>query len=649
MRKPVALTFALTLLAFIACASQQVAAQDWQPISPDELKMTADPNAPGAPAIYLYRQVDRDDGRGTPHETNYARIKILSDEGRKYADIEIPFFKQEGSISALKARTIQPDGRVSVFEGKPFEKTIVKAKGVKVLAKTFTLPDVQVGSIIEYRYTVNLDPAYVFDSRWILSAELFTKFARFSLKPNSAFNIRWSWPSGLPPGAKLPEQQGNIIRLEARNVPAFQTEDYMPPENELKYRVEFVYSEGTLEKEPDKFWKREGKSRYDKFNQFVGRHGAMEHAVSQIVGPADSPELKLQKIYARVQQLKNTSFEREKTEQELKREKQKEPGNVEDVWKAGYGSARQINWLFVALARAAGIEAYSVLISSRNRYFFKKDLMNPNELNDDIVLVKLNGASIYLDPGMAFAPYGYLAWPETGVQGLRLDKDGGEWVQTTMPSSDKSTIERKADLTLTPDGSLEGKLTVTYSGLEALWLRMEQRYEDETSRRTELENQVKEWVPAGIEVELTNKPDWASSSPTLVAEFALKVPGWVSGAGRRGLLPVGLFGSSEKHTFEHAQRSYPVYFHYPYQKKDDITIVFPVGWSIASVPPPVNLDSKAIAYVVKAENDNGKLHIFREFRSDLIGVDVKQYDALRKFYQTVRSGDERQVVVQPGY
>jgi hypothetical protein len=436
--------------------------------------------------------------------------------------------------------------------------------------------------------------------------------------------------------------------MEARNIPGFQVEDYMPPEDELKYRVEFVYSEGGVESEPTKFWRQEDKKRYDKFDHFVNKRGAMEQAVAQITSPGDAPEVKLQKIYARVQQLRNTSFEREKTEQEKKREKQKEAGNVEEVWKLGAGDARQVNWVFIALARAAGFEAYSVYICSRNKHFFKRELMNTNQLNTDVVLVKVNGKDIYLDPGTAFAPYGYLPWQETGVQGMRLDKDGGQWIQTSMPESASSKIERKATLALTPDGSLEGDLTVTYSGLEALWLRMEQREEDETSRTKVLEDQVREWVPTGIEVEPTNKPDWQSSAPTLVAQFKLKVPGWVSAAGRRGLLPVGLFSSMEKHTFEHADRVYPIYFHYPFQRSDDISISFPPGWTVASVPAPVDLDAKAVAYIVKVENEKSTLHITRLLRSDLLAVDVKQYAVLRNFYQT-GSGDERQVVVQPGY
>jgi len=56
----------------------------------------------------------------------------------------------------VRARTIKPDGSSVNFEGKVLDKTIVKGRGVKYHAKTFTLPDVQVGGIIEYYYTAIL-------------------------------------------------------------------------------------------------------------------------------------------------------------------------------------------------------------------------------------------------------------------------------------------------------------------------------------------------------------------------------------------------------------------------------------------------------------------------------------------------------------
>ena len=131
--------------------------------------MTSLPEAPGAPAVVLYRQVDRDDNAKSGNEQNYMRIKILTEEGRKYADVEIPYFHDQGNIIAIRARTVRPDGSIVNFDGKAYDKTIVKARGLKYLAKTFTLPDVQVGSIIEYRYTYDMTENYVYDSHWILS------------------------------------------------------------------------------------------------------------------------------------------------------------------------------------------------------------------------------------------------------------------------------------------------------------------------------------------------------------------------------------------------------------------------------------------------------------------------------------------------
>jgi hypothetical protein len=608
--------------------------------------MAGEPKAPGAPAIYLYRQVDRDDDSGH-REFDYIRIKILTEEGRKYADIDIPFVKEEQKVRNIKARTIQPDGTAAEFTGKIYEKTLVKAKGVKVLAKTFTLPEVHVGTIIDYSYTVELNEGYVYDSRWILSSDLFTKKARFSLKPNNRFGLRWSWPIGLPEGTAIPAKQDGEIRLETQNVPAFRTEDYMPPENSLKLRVEFVYSFYSPETDQTKFWKQQGKGWYAGFDSFVDKKKAMEQAVAGIVSSSDSPEVKLQKIYARVLQIHNLSFEKEKTEQEAKREKLKDRNNVEDVWKLGYGSARAVNWLFIALARAAGMDASCVFVSPRSSYLFDPRALNAAQLNDDVVLVNLQGKDIYLDPGAKFAPFGILPWYETQVQGLALDKDGGKWVQTTLLDSSFAKTERKADLTLSDDGTLEGKLTVTYGGLEALELRTEERDEDDTSRKASLEDLVKESVPAAIEVELTNQPDWTSASPTMVAEYHLKVPGWVSGAGRHAMFPMGLFSANEKYVFEHTDRTHPVYFHHPYFKSDEVTVTLPLGWKVATVPAPVNQDAKAVVYTVKADDNQGVLHINRTLRVDLLWLEQGKYRILRNFFQLVRTGDEQQVVLQP--
>lgn len=625
------------------------AADEWLPISPEELKMTSDPAAPGAPAITLFRQVDRDDSDPrTPHEYNYVRKKIFNEEGRKNADVEIEFVKDLYTIHNIRARTVRPDGSVVNFDGKVFEKEIIKARGLKFLAKTFTLTDVQPGCIIEYHYMIDFAENYVFNSNWILSDDLFTRNAKFTLKPYPQWPLQWSWPNGLPQGTNPPVSEGKIVRMAAQNIPAFQVEDDMPPEGAMKFRVDFIYSEDGFEKEADRFWKRQGKKLYDQAESFANKRKAMEQAVAETVSPSDTPEIKLQKLYARAQRIRNTSYEVQKTEQEQKRAKEKEANNAEDVWKRGYGDEDQITLLFLGLARAAGIEASAVKIATRDDHFFARSLMRARDLHTYVVLVKLNGKELYLDPGAAFTPFGLLPWPETGTPGLKLDKDGGTWITTPSPESAESQITRKADLKLTQEGALEGKLTLTFSGLEASRRRVEFRHEDETNRKKLLEDEVRASIPVGIEVELTNKPDWTNASPTMVAEYSLKVPGWVSGAGRRALMPVGLFSVPEKHICEHAGRVHPLYFHYAAQKVDDITIDLPLGWQVSSLPQAQNNDLKVVAYTLKVEDKKGTLHFERRVRSDLISLEQKYYPALRSFYEGVRTADEQQIVLQPG-
>lgn len=641
------------LVAFvllICCPGSLWAGIEFQPVNPDELKMTSEPLAPGAPAVILYRQVDRDDTTlRNVREDNYVRIKILTEEGRKYANIEIPFLKGADEVVQIEARTIKPDGSIAEFDGKVFEKSLLKARTLNYLAKTFTLPSVEPGCIIEYSYTLVLQRAYA--SHWILSEGLFTRSARFSLKPyNSSYlqvHLRWSWQN-LPPNAQPKEGPDHVIRMEVSNMVAFQSEDFMPPANELKSRVDFVYETGQSAGDADQYWKVVGKNRNDALEKFIGKPKAMEGAVAQIVSPADAPEVKLRKIYDRVQQVRNTSFELRKTEQEIKREKEKLEENVEDVWKRGYGNQWQLNWLFLALVRAAGFEAYGCSVSNRAEYFFVKKTMQSGHLNETAVLVKLNGQDLYFNPGAEFAPFGMLDWSETGTPGLKLDNTGGSWIRTTLPKSSESTVQSTGKMRLSENGDLEGKLTVTYTGLEAMYHRSSALHADEVARAKMLEDGVMGQIPVAAEAKLTNHPDWINSETPLVAEFDLKVPNWTSNAGKRVVLPAGIFVAPEKHIFEHAERVHPIYFEYPYEKIDEIAIELPAGWQVSSLPPGEAKDGHVVTYSLKVENAQETLHLTRKLNVNFLLLEQKYYAALRNFFQTVRTGDEEQILLQPG-
>jgi hypothetical protein len=88
----------------------------------------------------------------------------------------------------------------------------------------------------------------------VVSEDLFTKKAVFSLKPYERYDLQWNMPAGLPAGTEPPKvDPDHVIRMTAVDVPAFQKEDHMPPEHEVKFLVNFVYSQDGFESDPGPF------------------------------------------------------------------------------------------------------------------------------------------------------------------------------------------------------------------------------------------------------------------------------------------------------------------------------------------------------------------------------------------------------------
>src|SRR5579863_9867903 len=111
---------------FLAAFVPAVVRAQFQPINPDELKMTSDPKAPGADAEYLYyEEVDADVQHSS---TYYARIKVFTEKGKEAATVEIPYWGDMYSIGGISGRTIHADGTVIPLNVKPEDLTVEKTK-----------------------------------------------------------------------------------------------------------------------------------------------------------------------------------------------------------------------------------------------------------------------------------------------------------------------------------------------------------------------------------------------------------------------------------------------------------------------------------------------------------------------------------------
>ncbi len=81
-----------------------------------------------------------------------------------------------------------------------------------------------------------------YDSKWIINADLFTRYLVVWREGLRHYLLRWSWPIG-PPNADVPTRNRQLIRYETHDVPAFVSESFMPPEDAMKYLIEFIYED----------------------------------------------------------------------------------------------------------------------------------------------------------------------------------------------------------------------------------------------------------------------------------------------------------------------------------------------------------------------------------------------------------------------
>jgi len=632
--------------AFVVPAMAQK--EDWLPITQQDLGKQV-PGNPGADAVQLYYADYINDQEQT--EFFYRRIKILNEKGNRHADVEI-VIPPECSLSGLKARTIHPDGKIIEFTGKPFQKTIIKSRGIKVLAKTFTMPDVTVGSIIEYKYKVDA-PGIFLDNSWTLQHELYTVKESFRMKPLSGglegfpngYQVA-ALSSHLPNNIKA-QQKGGGYELELENMAAFEAEGYMPPEEDFKPQMRFFYV-GTTTSSAERFWQEAGRSWNGEVEHFIGSHKEVAQAAAQAIGSETDPEQKLRKLYARAQEIRNLSYERERSEQEQKKENLKANQNVADVLARGMGFRNDITRVFVALARAAGFDSSIVRVSDRKNKFFDKGLLSKRQLETEIATASVGGKDIYLDPGTRFCPFGSLRWIRTSAAGLKLDKNGGTFVTAPSAAYDKATIRRTADLAMDGDGNLKGTIAVKYEGGEGLEHRLDEMDADEAGKKKDLEDELKTWLPNGANVKLANVDGWESSDGPLTASFNIEIPSYASSAGKRLLVPSYLFQARQMDAFKHAERKFPVYFPYAFTESDKVNIKIPDGYRIETVPQVQTATIGFAAYQNLVQSDGKQLVTQRLLQVNGIFFKLDQYPDVRDFFGKVRAGDEQQAVLTGG-
>ena len=657
----------------------------WPPITPAERAMTDCPQQPGAPAIFLYREEITDEEEF--EWSFFQRLKVLTPAGKERANVEIPFVKGSTKIKDLKARVVHPDGREVEFAGEVFEKTAIRAGRLRTIVKAFALPDVEVGSIIDYKFKVVLDsgrsaskrsidaledalgvqggpreggfdsetgPLYLPAETWDVQEDLFTKKAKFSYIPSETLSryfsysgtpMRINWVTQRVVGAR-PEFKEGRLDLELENIPALEAEEFMAPESTVRMEVRIFYIEGTIDA-PDKYWEKEGANWQKGAEKFMRKTGDAVAEAKRVTEGLDDPLRTIRALYDRAQGIQNLSYDKTLTRRRREELKLKDNKNVAEVLKRGYGLRSDITRTFVAMARAAGFEAKVVRVVTRDDKIFVKDFCGLyNQFDSELAMVKVGGEDKLFDPATPFCPIGMVRWSCTGSVCLAPSDKPPLFLPTPAYPPDTALTQREVALTLDAEGNLGGMVAVTFQGQEALVRRVDHIGDDETAVKKAFEDEMAELLPAGAKVALKKLENIDNNSDTLVARFEVALEGLATPAGDKMLLPVSPLLGARRHPFRHAERKYPVCFPYPFREFDDIVITLPEGLKVETLPAKRQRDMEPFGFqLVCAPEDGGKLHVQRDLVVKRSYFSVDQYKTIKSFFDEVTVGDEELVVL----
>ncbi len=628
--------------------------------------MTDLPQQKGAPAVVLLREEVADDLNN--FHSVYMRIKILTDAGKEHADVLIPYGKRLFSVDTVSGRTVHADGSVVDFDGKVFDKMVVRGKHgrgeeFRVHVKSFTLPDVQVGSIIDFRYSLRYGDELRYSPEWDVQTELFQKKATFKFIPyegdlllaHGRVGNGIQWTAYLP--AKSPQPQLHTIPvsvlasrhtvnewvdLSLTDIPPLVEEPYMPPKDMIRYRVSFFYMVG--QKKED-YWKEEGKFWSKDVERFVDRKDGIAEVASKITAANAAPEQKVRQIYSFVSGLENQSYVPQRQEQEQKAIGLKRNEGAADVLRQKSGDHDELNRLFVAMVRAAGIPAEMMWVASREQVFFQPELLSTSQLDAEIAIVRLADKELFLDPGTKYCPFGLLDWRYSGSRGIRQSAGKGtEVADAPLADYNQAQIQRLARLKLTDDGRAEGSVKAGFYGLEAMERRRKAGNTDAEGKKKLLEDEIRSWLPGDSEVTLVGTPNWEDTELHLASEFKVSFP-LAIGAGKRWLIPVHVFQVNSKPVFAAAERSNAIYLWYRTRETDEVHLTLPSIVEIESVPPN---DSVKLSYAVysSTQKQDGPNSIMATRDIVMAGVAFpsSEYKQLKDFYDKAKADDDQQMI-----
>lgn len=639
--------------------------KNWRPVPPEDISATSPVVEPDADAEALLWEMRIDDSSSDDLDMwHYVRVKIFSERGReKFSKFDIPFLKGT-KIKDLTARVIRKDGTiVDVAEKDIFEREIVRASGVKVKAKSFAVPNIEPGVIVEYRYKEAIDDAGASGMRLPLQREIPVRHLAYFYKPSAKEPQYQAYNTN---DFKFVKDQKGYFLGERRNVPSFKEEPRMPPEDQVRpwllltsTRLQFTSANfnsfSFVIKDPSNvqgYWGAVTAERGRTLDFVLKPDKKIKAAAERITAGAATSDEKLRRLYEFCQkEIHNVYYDTKITADQ--RKKLPELKTMNDVLERKQAATpAHVDYMFAALAGSLGFDVRLAYTGNRNEMFFNPNMTNERLIHFAGIAVGDNNNFKYFNPCDPYMPYGTLSWFEEDSYVLMVGKNNYIWAETPALTYDENNYKRTGDFKLLDDGTLEGDVTIELTGQPAISFR--QSYHDETpDKQTEsISNGVKSRISAA-EVTAVSVENMNDSTKPLVQRYKVKVPNYAQKTGKRLFFQPSFFEYGPSALFSSSKRQYDIFFRYPWSEKDTINITLPEGFKLdnADAPAPFSDTNKigSLDFDLRHDVAKNKLTMKRNFYFGAKGnilFSAKVYEPLKNVFDGFHKSDSHTITLR---
>lgn len=596
------------------------------------------------------------------------RIKILTKEGLEWANFHIPLYHDGASdekASSLKGVTYNLENG-KVVETKLKSDAVFKEKHDDNIDITkVTMPNVMVGSVIEFTYKVKSDFIFNFQD-WEFQKTIPIMWSEYRARIPEYFNYQKYMQGYIPivineqnkvansititsreresssvvgPGSFSSDKidfQEYRFRWVAKDVPAFNSEPFITTAGDYISKINFelatVKYPNQMPKQYMGTWEDINKQYAESsdFGEVVTGNGFLKRIVEEITAGKTSDEDKIGAITAYVKS--NVTWDgtsRRFVSKTLKK-----------VLDDKSGSSAEINLLLASMLNKADVKVAPVLLSTRDHGFVRENSAVSSQFNYVICEATTGDKTYLLDATEKLLPVAVLPERCLNGNGFVVSKEGYRWVP--LQSTIKSKTFVNADLTLNGSGELQGKLQIDRGGFDAL-----------ASRKRYISKEEAEYVKdffggKSWEITKTDIVNIKEIDQPLKETYELIINEHVMSAADALYFNPLVLLRIEENPFKLESRQYPVDYGTGFERTYMCKISIPADYRVDELPPSkvIVLPAKAGRYTYSVTQNGNQLNILSNFQMNKSLFVQTEYPDLREFYNQVVAKQTEQIVLK---